>query len=409
MEFGAKFRITKFFVFKFFALICNIPFQIFAYNYLLHIKAGYVIFEYSFLPFPILIIFVSALFGEYLDTRNRKKLLLSTMLIWLISVLLILFLNLLSVFTKYEAVVLMLYFSEIIAVPFWLIFSPFLNTISEDSSKVVWNSVSEIASQVTNMLGGIFVIIIASIIDFYTVTIFYILTLGIATYIVSRIEYNHERIKNRIDGGNNAAGLTKTVKFLISNRGSLIFIFLISFPILITAYGNLLKPIMIVSLFNGGLSSIAVSETVYSFGGVVISIFIYMNRKAAKFTHAVLIMILYGSLTLILSFTRDFYTFILLQFAFGTLSPASRIIRNSIVMERVDDKENGKFFSSLSLLVSSAQFTGFMLFSRIVNAFNIRYVFLLLSIMDLLFAIVVFIRRSYLFNKIGEITKNSVL
>jgi len=38
------------------------------------------------------------------------------------------------------------------------------------------------------MLGGIFVIIIASIIDFYTVTIFYILTLGIATYIDSRIE-----------------------------------------------------------------------------------------------------------------------------------------------------------------------------------------------------------------------------
>ena len=78
-------------------------------------------------------------------------------------------------------------------------------------------------------------------------------------------------------------------------------------------------------------------------------------------------------------------------------------------MERVDDKENGKFFSSLSLLVSSAQFTGFMLFSRIVNAFNIRYVFLLLSTMDLLFAIVVFIRRSHLFNKIGEITKNSIL
>jgi len=132
------------------------------------------------------------------------------------------------------------------------------------------------------MLGGIFVIIIESIIGFYTVTIFYILTLGIATYIDSRIEYNHEKIKNRIDGGNDAAGLTKTVKFLISNRGSLILIFLISFPILITAYGNLLKPIINVSLFNGGLISIAVSETVYSFGGVVISIFIYMNPKAAN-------------------------------------------------------------------------------------------------------------------------------
>jgi len=44
-------------------------------------------------------------------------------------------------------------------------------------------------------------------------------------------------------------------------------------------------------------------------------------------------------------------------------------------MERVDDKENGKFFSSLGLLVSSAQFTGIMLFSKIVNAFKIRYVF----------------------------------
>ena len=232
------------------------------------------------------------------------------MLIWLTSVLLIIFLNLLSAHTKYEAVVLMLYFPEIIAVPFWLIFSPFFNTISEDSSRVVWNSVWEIARQVTNMLGGIFVIIIASIIDFYTVTIFYILTLGIATYIVSRIEYDHEKIKNRIDGGNNASGLTETVKFLISNRSSLILIFLISFPILITSYGNLLKPIMIVSFFKGGLTSTAVSEKVYSFSGVVISIFIYMNRKAAKFTHAVLIMILYGSLTLILSFTRDFYTFI---------------------------------------------------------------------------------------------------
>jgi len=31
-----------------------------------------------------------------------------------------------------------------------------------------------------------------------------------------------------------------------------------------------LKPIINVSLFNGGLTSIAVSETVYSFGGVVI-------------------------------------------------------------------------------------------------------------------------------------------
>jgi len=82
----------------------------------------------------------------------------------------------------------MLYFSEIIGVPFWLIFSPFLNTISEDSSEVVWNSVLEIANHVTNMLGGIFVIIIASIIDFYTVTIFYIPTLGIPTYIDSRIE-----------------------------------------------------------------------------------------------------------------------------------------------------------------------------------------------------------------------------
>jgi len=86
-----------------------------------------------------------------------------------------------------------------------------------------------------------------------------------------------KKIENRIDGGNNATELTKTVKFLISNRGSLILIFLISFPILITAYGNLLKPIMIVSLFNGGLTSIAVLETVYSFGGVVIK-HIYLHE-----------------------------------------------------------------------------------------------------------------------------------
>ncbi len=142
----------------------------------------------SFIIFPFLSIFGSALFGEYLDKRNRKKLFLSTMPIWLTSVMVILLLNLLSVISEYIAVVSMLYSSEIIAVPFWHIFSPFMNAISLNSSKVRWNSVSEIASQATNMLGGIFVMIIASMIDFYTVTMFYVLLLSAATYILLTME-----------------------------------------------------------------------------------------------------------------------------------------------------------------------------------------------------------------------------
>ncbi|MCL5988981.1 MAG: MFS transporter [Candidatus Thermoplasmatota archaeon] len=238
------------------------------------------------------------------------------------------------------------------------------------------NGISEITSQIPQVIGALLTIPIIIYIGFFGAILFAIATSFLAILLLSRIKEEVKKSKPAENYTNitTRGGYKATLHFMKENLAILVFVTTLNFAFVCLMSGNYLTPVYIYKL-GGSAYDLAIVETIYALSAVVSGL---IAPKFVKFGENLpLIWIFIGLFALgniLISVSDSLLLFMIFQpIFFGIGNPSARILRNTFVMNRIQHEISGKFFAGINIIstISRISLMAFMTLS--INTIPIEF------------------------------------
>ncbi|MEM3675765.1 MAG: hypothetical protein QXV22_01765, partial [Thermoplasmataceae archaeon] len=135
-----------------------------------------------------------------------------------------------------------------------------------------------------------------------------------------------------------------------------LLIFFLNFPfIMVTAIGNFVKPIFIVTVLHGGAIDISLSEFTYAALASLMGLLLSHFLKGRELFMSYLFYIIYTAGSFLIPYSSSFLMYLAFQAAHGIGNPGIRICRNTFVMKNINRNFSGRFFGAVSFVSNIAR------------------------------------------------------
>jgi MFS family permease len=287
--------------------------------------------------------------GRMLDSRNKKNILLSNQLI-ISAFLFSIYLNF-----DFPRLLLMYLVSVVLGLFGGIAYSTansLLRHLSDGINTSTINGYSEIFGQLPSIAGGFVFFLTSRFIDFRSSFLMSSIIDLCSIVLIIFIPYDHtihipprsSRQKKTID---------MAQRFRLSNYGTLtMFVLILNIPFVLVVTGNFLYPIYIVNELHAGANFIAINGSIYGISALSSGFLFpkiysrYSQRKIYLLPFAIFSLGILG-----IAVTRSPIIFLSMSIFIGLGNGSSRILRNTVIMKRVENQYIGRYNTRLSSLV----------------------------------------------------------
>ena len=176
----------------------------------------------------------------------------------------------------------------------------------------------------------------------------------------------------------------------LKHHKKMAWFFLLTFtPYLLVLMSNYLNPIYVSLKLDGESNTYAVAEFAYAFGAIVIGLFIQqLSKRMPEATQIILFMFLFGIAFYSLSFLHFNALLWMVMAIMGLCNAGSRIIRNTLIMEKVPSRYLGRVNTTYQVITTLLRVVLLAIFSGVMSESMITYLYAGLGIVLLFCSIV---------------------
>ena len=288
--------------------------------------------------------------GKILDTRNKKNILIINQI--LISIMLFaVYLNF------YFPLLILMYLVSVLLGLFGGIAYSTANSIlrhlSDDVNTQSINGYSEIFGQLPSIAGGLIFFLISGYINFKDSFLISSLIDLFSIPLIILIPYDssiHLPVKS---SGQKNDSIDATHRFALSNYPYLtVFVLIMNIPFVLVVTGNFLYPIYIVNELHRGANFIAINDSIYGISALSSGLVFpriyskYRGQKIYLLPFSLFSMGIFG-----IALTGSPMIFLSMSVFLGLGNGSSRILRNTIIMKRIENEFIGRYNTRISSLV----------------------------------------------------------
>ncbi|MGP6207363.1 MFS transporter [Cuniculiplasma sp. SKW3] len=336
--------------------------------------------------------------GRFLDSKNKKNILILNQIIlssFLISAYLIF---------DFSRLIIMYVVSIVLGLFSGVSYSTtnsILRHLSDGMNTSKINGYSEIFGQLPSIFGGIMFLLISGFINFRSSFIISSLIDLSSIFLILFIPYDpsiHLTAVSSLQKSNK----TETGKgFKISNYGSLtLFAIIMNIPFIMVVTGNFLYPIYIVMKLHRGANFIAIEGSIYAFSALFSGIIFPKiqphldKRKLYMLPFSIFSIGIFG-----IAITKSPFIFLSMSIFLGLGNGSSRILRNTMIMRNVENRFIGRYNTRISSFVYLMRAIFLLFYFLSVVCISVRFA-IYVNCLTVSFLLLILYRLNFQENKI---------